>query len=176
MGWANCGTDSKGRPIGYAHEARCDEPGCRAKINRGLSYACGGMHGESTGCEGYFCGDHRTICYDPDEQRALSFCRRCAARLDDYKAEAFKDLLIHAVRTLPEDAGAQAFKDAVLKFKQEVYDLLIHWDEPEDLPVDRRFLKPKDEERLRAMAAIRAEAAQYATQHAAQARENHDHH
>lgn len=63
MGWGNCGTDSKGRPIGYVHAATCDHPGCDAKIDRGLSYACGQMHGEGGakfdhGCEGYFCGQH----------------------------------------------------------------------------------------------------------------------
>ena len=43
MGWANCGEDSKGRPIGYNHEGTCDHPGC----------------GEDTfSCEGYFCEDH----------------------------------------------------------------------------------------------------------------------
>lgn len=45
MGWGNCGRDSKGRPIGYLHAATCDHPGCDAKIDRGLSYACGQMHG-----------------------------------------------------------------------------------------------------------------------------------
>lgn len=69
MGWADCGTDSEGRPIGYAFEATCDHPECDAKIDRGLSYACGGMHGEvsvSNGqggdfvptCEKYFCEKH----------------------------------------------------------------------------------------------------------------------
>lgn len=62
MGWANCGADSKGRPIGYAHAATCDGPGCAAVIDRGLSYACGGMHGEDPNgaCEGYFCPKHLT--------------------------------------------------------------------------------------------------------------------
>lgn len=60
MGWANCGEDSKGRPIGYAHSAVCDHPGCNKEIDRGLSYACGGMHGDCGGqaCEKYFCTDH----------------------------------------------------------------------------------------------------------------------
>lgn len=35
MGWANCGTDDLGRPIGYAHAATCDEPGCSKEIDRG---------------------------------------------------------------------------------------------------------------------------------------------
>jgi len=63
MGWSDCGTDSNGRPIGYGHPATCDEPGCDAKIDRGLSYACGGMHGgqdtqDDWCCEGYFCPKH----------------------------------------------------------------------------------------------------------------------
>lgn len=62
MGWANCGEDSDGRPIGYAHAATCDHPGCYAKIDRGLSYACGGRHGQNEfDCEKYFCGKHMRI-------------------------------------------------------------------------------------------------------------------
>lgn len=58
MGWANCGDDSNGRPIGYAHTATCDHPGCTKQIDRGLAYACGGMHGDEYGCERYVCGEH----------------------------------------------------------------------------------------------------------------------
>jgi len=58
MGWGNCGEDSKGRPIGYCHIGICDHPGCNEKIDRGLAYACGGMHGDQEGCEGYFCYEH----------------------------------------------------------------------------------------------------------------------
>ena len=59
MGWANCGVDSLGRPIGYAFEAICDHPDCTEEINRGLSYACGGMHGAGNWyCENYYCDDH----------------------------------------------------------------------------------------------------------------------
>lgn len=62
MGYANCGEDSQGRPIGYAHEAICDYPGCSAKIDRGMSYACGGDHGEDNfSCEKYFCHDHMQV-------------------------------------------------------------------------------------------------------------------
>ena len=60
MGWSDCGDDSKGRPIGYGQEATCDHPECEAEIDRGLAYACGGMHGNDDGCEGYFCGDHES--------------------------------------------------------------------------------------------------------------------
>lgn len=34
MGWENCGTDSNGRPIGYAHEATCDHPECSAELKK----------------------------------------------------------------------------------------------------------------------------------------------
>lgn len=77
MGWADCGDDSKGRPIGYAHEATCDHPGCDAKIDRGLSYACGGMHGETeVGCEGYFCEAHREYA-EIKGDRCVSICAPC---------------------------------------------------------------------------------------------------
>jgi hypothetical protein len=59
VGWGDCGTDSRGRRIGYCYPARCDQKGCHVRIDRGLAYARGGMHGESeTSCEGYFCGKH----------------------------------------------------------------------------------------------------------------------
>lgn len=77
MGWANCGTDDKGRPIGYAHAATCDEPGCRKKIDRGLSYVCGSMHGgDGIGCGEYFCGTH-LICAETTDGRYVSLCGRC---------------------------------------------------------------------------------------------------
>lgn len=67
MGWANCGTDSIGRPIGYAHDGTCDHPGCDAPIHRGLSYKCGLMHGSDVDhCEGYFCPEHLRTPYDED--------------------------------------------------------------------------------------------------------------
>lgn len=64
MGWANCGTDREGRPIGYAHETVCDQDGCNKEIDRGLDFACGGMHGEDEySCEKYFCWDHRAYIF-----------------------------------------------------------------------------------------------------------------
>ncbi len=83
MGWADCGKDSNGRPIGYAFPATCDHPGCKAKIDRGLAYACGGMHGEQSTddiwcCEGYFCEKHLT---DSDKTRYF-VCEACAKTLE----------------------------------------------------------------------------------------------
>lgn len=84
MGWGDCGTDSKGRPIGYYFEAECDEPGCPNRIDRGLSFACGGMHGETEyGCEKYFCSQHLESVYADDEAETLLcegkfVCRVCS--------------------------------------------------------------------------------------------------
>ena len=92
MGWANCGTDSNGRLIGYAHEATCDYPGCEEKINRGLDYACGGMHGNQTVdgqycCEGYFCYKHLIGCEKTDQ----FVCPNCAKELDSPDQESAGD-------------------------------------------------------------------------------------
>lgn len=78
MGWADCGTDDLGRPIGYAFEAECDHPECQEEIDRGLAYCCGGMHGNEpmfnaegefiNACGRYFCEKHRTfvVAYEAD--------------------------------------------------------------------------------------------------------------
>lgn len=106
MGWGNCGADSKGRPIGYCHAARCDYPGCRTRIDRGLAYACGGMHGTSTlggdgsidwdanheSCEGYFCEKHRRgACLEHIDGADLwtpEYCLTCATALETaYRTE-----------------------------------------------------------------------------------------
>ncbi len=82
MSWANCGEDSRGRPIGYAHEAKCDHPGCNKKIDRGLSYACGGMHGFTEyGCEKYFCEEHLRNYVRDDDGKLVRICDECAAEL-----------------------------------------------------------------------------------------------
>lgn len=91
MGWAFCGSDNEGREIGYGVEAICDHKYCSAKINRGLAYVCGGMHGGGAhGCGRYFCGDHLGWAGVPDLgcPSEGQLCAECAA-----KAEArFPDL------------------------------------------------------------------------------------
>lgn len=87
MGWADCGKDSKGRPIGYAFEATCDEPGCAREISRGLDYACGGMHGEAGDyCERYFCHRHLIdIGEDADDFDTHSpwVCKECLQLINE---------------------------------------------------------------------------------------------
>jgi len=66
MGWGSGTTDS-GKDIGYMVDATCEHPGCTEEINRGLSYACGGEHGEDeVSCDGYFCNSHRKNWVDRD--------------------------------------------------------------------------------------------------------------
>ena len=96
MGWGDCGLDSKGRPIGYLFEATCDYEGCDEKIDRGLSYACGGMHGEATGydCEGYFCDKHMSCGFEIPDVECPQLCLNCEARLildDDLTVVGVKD-------------------------------------------------------------------------------------
>jgi hypothetical protein len=95
MGWANCGTDSTGRPIGYAHEGTCDHPGCTEKIDRGLDAACGGMHGEDVYCcEKYFCNAHlrNSVRFS---SHSWAICDACAEALrgdpESWEYDAEKD-------------------------------------------------------------------------------------
>jgi hypothetical protein len=86
MGWGNCGTDSKGRKIGYYFTAKCDHKGCKRKIHRGLAYACGGDHGEGQFyCEGYFCEHHLRVA-EPEQDECFQLCPACfkvADKLED---------------------------------------------------------------------------------------------
>lgn len=83
MGWGDCGTDDEGRPIGYGVEATCDEPGCTARIDRGLSYCCGKEHGGGEwGCGRYFCGKHLSLAWAGEDEEICSpqLCTSCVAR------------------------------------------------------------------------------------------------
>ena len=57
MGYS-IGTGKNGRDIGYGVPAICDQPGCNEKIDRGMSYCCGGSPWNDEGCHLYFCGKH----------------------------------------------------------------------------------------------------------------------
>ena len=54
MGWAH--GERNGREIGYGVEAKCDHPECNEIIDRGVSYACGGL--PDKGCGGFYCSMH----------------------------------------------------------------------------------------------------------------------
>lgn len=112
MGWGNCGEDSKGRPIGYVWAATCDHPECIKQIDRGLAYACGGMHGnEALGgypdnyefgefvCEQYFCGDHlTTVIFEHEDGGEIwtpFMCISCAKKFEEeYRANRYEEMWV----------------------------------------------------------------------------------
>ena len=73
MGWSIGYDDNWKRDIGYGVPAYCDQPYCHEKIDRGLSYVCGGEpYGGEYGCGLYFCEQHRF------DGLAGVQCERCA--------------------------------------------------------------------------------------------------
>lgn len=114
MGWAYCGTDSEGREIGYGIEATCDEPGCDAKIDRGLGYACGQMHGEDTyWCEKYFCGKHLFFVTWPQplaggHPDGGTVCRGCMKAIE----ESAHEEVIAALEGIYDEDDARRWLDA----------------------------------------------------------------
>lgn len=85
MGWA-CGFDPTWqRDIGYGVPATCDQPGCGAPIDRGLSYVCGGQpYGGDEGCGLYFCTAHLAYWWDEDDKELAenALCDRCRSTDD----------------------------------------------------------------------------------------------
>jgi hypothetical protein len=80
MGWSY-GHDKNGREVGDSVEAKCDHDGCDKKIDRGLSYRCGGvkgLHEDSYGCGGFFCHEHLHV-WCPDQ-----LCPNC---YEDFEKE-----------------------------------------------------------------------------------------
>jgi hypothetical protein len=78
MGWGRCGKDKDGREIGYMIESTCDHPGCKKKIDRGLYFVCGGMHGGAEhGCGKYFCDKHIHHYRPEGEKTSVQLCKEC---------------------------------------------------------------------------------------------------
>jgi len=77
MGWS-IGFDSNwDRDIGYGVPAVCDHPDCNRKIDRGLSFVCGGAaYGGERGCGLFFCSKHLHFA----EHLPGQFCDRCHPR------------------------------------------------------------------------------------------------
>ena len=74
MGWAV--GEFNGRDSGYGVPSICDHPGCGAKIDRGLSYVCGGdVYGGEHGCGLFFCSDH--LLYGGEKRDNVQLCTRC---------------------------------------------------------------------------------------------------
>ena len=74
MSWAV--GEFQGRDIGYGVPAMCDHPGCPEKIDRGLSYVCGGdVYGGEHGCGLFFCSKH--LIFNMDGKPKPQRCERC---------------------------------------------------------------------------------------------------
>ena len=66
MSWAHGTTqkpDGTRIDVGYSVKAECDEPGCGAVIDRGVSYRCGYVDWDHN-CGNFYCGDHLTLVSD----------------------------------------------------------------------------------------------------------------
>lgn len=82
MGWEI--GEFNGRDIGYGVPATCDFPKCGVKIDRGLSYVCGGEpYGGKRGCGLFFCGQHLEPGPRNDDPQMCSRCRRNKPAFDE---------------------------------------------------------------------------------------------
>lgn len=71
----------KQKHCGYSVPATCEQSRCKTKINRGLSYACGGEPGEMDDhCGSYFCGDHLYFTKDTYSEWHW-YCEACSKEL-----------------------------------------------------------------------------------------------
>jgi hypothetical protein len=69
------------RDVGHSVPAWCDYPGCRALIDRGLAYVCGGQpFGGDEGCGLYFCRRHLLWPW-----RRAQMCVRCEERMPPFE-------------------------------------------------------------------------------------------
>jgi len=74
MGWSIGYDHVHQRDVGYGVPAYCDHPGCKAEIDRGLVFICGGAPGGGDdGCGLFFCNDHLLLATRKPGQR----CERC---------------------------------------------------------------------------------------------------
>lgn len=86
MSWA-VGEDLKRRRhIGYGVPATCDFPDCGVRIDRGLSYACGGgVVSDVENCGLFFCPDHLNhLIGDDDSDEFRYSCERCANNAEPF--------------------------------------------------------------------------------------------
>jgi len=122
VGWARCGTDDKGREIGYAISATCDHHDCDKRIDRGISYACGGHHlSADVYCERYFCADHMWWCEVAD-----SFV--CAECLENNKAIGNAEV-VQLIRDLssPDDVALCIAGESVCWLDKDDYGVSLEF-------------------------------------------------
>lgn len=104
MGWQIGFDDRWNRDIGYGVPATCDHPNCGAKIDRGLSYVCGGEpYGGERGCGLFFCPAHMH-----HHAKLPQLCLRCERRRGPYKPTPDRPEWLHHKATDPSWAEWRA--------------------------------------------------------------------
>ena len=85
MGWSIGYDTNWHRDIGYGVPAICDYPKCKARIDRGLAYVCGGKepYGGENGCGLYFCEKHKFFHHFRNGAYGF-YCKRCIAHKPPY--------------------------------------------------------------------------------------------
>ena len=82
MGWSIGYDVNWERDIGYGVPAVCDHPNCKKKIDRGLSYVCGGEpYGEPDGCGLFFCSKHLYF----SDKKENQVCERCLRNKEPFE-------------------------------------------------------------------------------------------
>jgi len=86
MGWSIGFDNQWKRDIGYGVPAYCDAPNCMERIDRGLSFVCGGQepYGGESGCGLYFCSKHR-FWHEFRNGDKGEYCKRCISHKAPYK-------------------------------------------------------------------------------------------
>lgn len=100
MSWSIGFDDNWKRDIGYGVPAECDHPECAEKIDRGLSYVCGGEpYGGEHGCGLFFCSDHMSICLVDGDH--VQLCECCASQQKPFDPKPDVPEWIHHKQTDP---------------------------------------------------------------------------
>lgn len=97
MSWS-IGFDAQWRrDIGYGVPAQCDHPTCKASIDRGLAYVCGGEPYGGDSCGLYFCAAH--LAGSPQQ------CSRCRNRKPPFRPK--RDVAAWVRHKLTDDSWAR---------------------------------------------------------------------
>lgn len=113
---------------GYGVPAICEHPGCENKIDRGMSYACGGEPFSEYGCDRYFCVEHKRYIdiedipnIDHEGDECAELCERCRKGESpfDYKPES-KTWLKHIVKHWSWKEWREKHPEELEKIKQEL--------------------------------------------------------
>ena len=115
MGYQVWEDERLGRFCGYGIPAQCDQPECRTKIDRGVSFLCGGARGGDHGCGLAFCSEHRTTDYEIDAD-PTQLCDRCATEQPQYHPKPDVPEFVEFVRTDDSWAEWRATKDGIAYF------------------------------------------------------------